>query len=161
MKKLAITLIVNGEQRHMDVYPNELLLNVIRDDLQLTGTKYACGIGECGACTVQLDGAPVLSCLVLAASADGCEITTVEGVAEPDGTLHPVQRAFVEHGAIQCGFCTSGMIMMGKALVDENPGLVGIEEADIHEHFKGNLCRCTGYSSIARAMLDQVKIEVE
>lgn len=148
-----ITLVVNGKERHLSVFPNELLLNVIREDMQLTGTKYACGVGECGACTVLVDGAPVLSCLTLAVAVDGSEITTIEGVAEPDGSLHPVQEAFLEYSAVQCGFCTPGMVLMGKALCDENPGLAGITEADVQEYFKGNLCRCTGYTSIVRAIM--------
>lgn len=153
MNKQDITLVINGKERHLSVFPNELLLNVIREDLQLTGTKYACGIGECGACTVLVDGVPVLACLTLAVAVDGSRITTIEGVAEPDGTLHPVQEAFLEHSAVQCGFCTPGMVLMGKALCDEHPGLVGITEADVQEYFKGNLCRCTGYTSIVRAMM--------
>lgn len=150
MSRRDITLVVNGEKRYLSVFPNELLQNVIREDLQLTGTKYACGIGECGACTVLVDGVPVLSCLTLAVAVDGSEITTIEGVAEPDGSLHPVQEAFLEYGAVQCGFCTPGMVIMGKALCDENPGLT---EADVQEYFKGNLCRCTGYTSIVRAVM--------
>lgn len=157
MNKQDITLVVNGEKRCASVSPNELLLNIIREDLELTGTKYACGVGECGACTVLVDGAPVLACLTLAIAVDGSEITTIEGVAEPDGTLHPVQQAFLEHGAIQCGFCTSGMVLLGKALCDENPGLAGITETDVREYFRGNLCRCTGYASIVRAVMSCAK----
>ena len=157
MKKHEITIGVNGKKRHLSVLPNDLLLNVIREDLELTGTKYACGVGECGACTVLMDGAPVLSCLTLAVAADGREITTIEGVAEPDGSLHPVQEAFVEHGAVQCGFCASGMVLLGKALYDENPGLAGITEKDVQEYYRGNLCRCTGYSSIVRAVMSCAK----
>ena len=153
MKKHEITIGVNGKKRNLSVFPNDLLLNVIREDLELTGTKYACGVGECGACTVLMDGAPVLSCLTLAVAADGREITTIEGVAEPDGSLHPVQEAFLEHGAVQCGFCASGMVLLGKALYDENPGLAGITEKDVQEYYRGNLCRCTGYSSIVRAVM--------
>ncbi|MCP4684241.1 MAG: (2Fe-2S)-binding protein [bacterium] len=155
MNKQEITFVINDKERTLSVYPNELLLNVIREapEVQLTGTRYACGIGECGACTVIMDGAPVMACLTLAVAADGSEITTIEGVAEPDGTLHPIQEAFVEHGAVQCGFCTSGMVLMGKALYDENPKLKGVTEADLREYYKGNLCRCTGYTSIARAVM--------
>ncbi len=149
MNEREITLIVNGETRRMHVAPNELLLNVIREDLGLTGAKYGCGIGECGSCTVLVNGDPVVSCLTLAVAVDGCEILTVEGVAEPDGTLHPVQQAFVDHGAVQCGFCTPGMVLMGVALLNENPAP---SEAEIREHYKGNLCRCTGYTSIVRAI---------
>ena len=152
-QKQRIELTVNGEKRQVWVMPNDLLLNVLRQELQLTGSKYGCGIGECGACTVLVDGAPVLACLTLAIAADRSEITTIEGVAEPDGTLHPVQEAFLKYGAVQCGFCTPGMILLGKALCDENPGLAGITEADVQEYFKGNLCRCTGYTSIVRAVM--------
>lgn len=152
-----ITLIVNGEKRSLKVFPNELLLNVIREDLQLTGTKYGCGVGECGACTVLVDGVPVLSCLTLAVAVNGSEITTIEGVAEPDGSLHPVQEAFLKYSAFQCGFCTPGMVLMGKALCDENPGLTGLAESDVKEYFKGNLCRCTGYTSILRAIMSCAK----
>lgn len=159
MNKRDIELVVNGEKRSLRVFPNELLLNVIREDLQLTGTKYVCGVGECGACTVLLDGVPVLSCLTLAVAVDGSEITTIEGVAEPDGKLHPVQEAFLEHNALQCGFCTPGMVLMGKNLCDENPGLKGVTEADVREHLKGNLCRCTGYTSIVRAVMSCAKEE--
>lgn len=157
MKKHEITIGVNGKKRHLGVFPNDLLLNIIREDLELTGTKYACGVGECGACTVLMDGAPVLSCLTLAVAADGREITTIEGVAEPDGSLHPVQEAFLEHGAVQCGFCASGMVLLGKALYDEHPGLTGITEKDVQEYYRGNLCRCTGYSSIVRAVMSCAK----
>ena len=157
MKKHEITIGVNGKKLNLSVFPNDLLLNVIREDLELTGTKYACGVGECGACTVLMDGAPVLSCLTLAVAADGREITTIEGVAEPDGSLHPVQEAFLEHGAVQCGFCASGMVLLGKALYDENPGLAGITEKDVQEYYRGNLCRCTGYSSIVRAVMSCAK----
>jgi len=153
VNKQDIKLVINGEKRDLSVFPNELLLNVIREDLQLTGTKYACGVGECGACTVLVDDVPILSCLALAVAVDGREITTIEGVAKPDGSLHPVQKAFIEHSAVQCGFCTPGMIIMGKSLCDENPGLRGITEADVQKYFKGNLCRCTGYTSIVRAMM--------
>jgi len=153
MNKRDITLVVNGKKRHLSVFPNELLLNVLREELQLTGTKYACGVGECGACTVLVDGVPLLSCLTLAVAVDGSEITTIEGVAKPDGSLHPLQEAFLEHGAVQCGFCTPGMIIMGKALCDENPGLKGLTESDVQKFFKGNLCRCTGYTSIVRAVM--------
>jgi len=157
VKKHEITIGVNGKKLNLSVFPNDLLLNVIREDLELTGTKYACGVGECGACTVLMDGAPVLSCLTLAVAADGREITTIEGVAEPDGSLHPVQEAFLEHGAVQCGFCASGMVLLGKALYDENPGLAGITEKDVQEYYRGNLCRCTGYSSIVRAVMSCAK----
>jgi carbon-monoxide dehydrogenase small subunit len=119
--------------------------------LGLTGTKYGCGIGECGACTVLLDGEPVLACLTLAVAVDGSEIVTVEGIAEPDGRLHPVQQSFLDHGAIQCGFCTPGMVVMAKALLDENPNPT---EQEIRDHIRGNICRCTGYTQIVKAVKD-------
>ena len=147
MKK-QITLKVNGVKRELLVSPNELLLNVLRDRLGLTGAKYGCGIGECGSCTVILDGEPVLSCLTLAIGVDGSDIVTAEGLLQPDGSLHPVQESFLEHGAVQCGFCTPGMILMGKALLDENPKPT---EDEIREYIRGNLCRCTGYQSILKA----------
>ena len=145
-----ITLTVNGITRHLHVAANDLLLNVLREDLELTGTKYGCGIGECSACTVLMDGKPVLACLVLAAAADGSDIRTVEGLAAPDGTLDPLQEAFIEHAALQCGFCTPGMLMTAKDLLDKNPHPT---EADVRDHLRGNMCRCTGYAAIVRAVL--------
>lgn len=150
MKK-RIELVVNGVKRELLVEPNELLLNVLRDRLGLTGTKYACGIGECCSCTVLVDGEPMLSCLTLAIGLDGSEVVTIEGISGPEGKLHPVQRAFLEHGAIQCGFCTPGMVIMGKALLDENPKPT---EKEIREFIRGNLCRCTGYTQIVKAILN-------
>lgn len=149
-----VELIVNGTRRRLTVAANELLLNVLRERLELTGTKYACGIGECGACTVQLNGAPVLACLILAASAHGSHILTVEGLQAPDGTLHPLQEAFLEQGAVQCGFCTPGMLMTGKSLLEEK---ASISEEDVRDYLKGNLCRCTGYASIVRAVLSAAR----
>jgi xanthine dehydrogenase iron-sulfur cluster and FAD-binding subunit A len=146
----AITLTVNGISRHLHVADNDLLLNVLREDLELTGTKYGCGIGECSACTVLMDGKPVLACLVLAAAADGSHIRTVEGLAAPDGTLDPLQEAFIEHAALQCGFCTPGMLMTAKDLLEANPHP---SEADVRDHLRGNMCRCTGYAAIVRAVL--------
>ncbi len=143
----SINITVNGEDRRIKVKPNELLLNVIREDLNLTGPKYGCGTGECGACTVLLDGEPVLSCLTLAITADGKEITTIEGLA--DDTLDGLQEAFIDHGAIQCGYCTPGMILMAKDLLEDNPDP---SEEEIREHIKGNLCRCTGYTNIVKAI---------
>ena len=144
-----IELKVNGVKREILVAPNELLLNVLRDRLGLTGAKYGCGIGECGSCTVLVDGEPVLACLTLAIGVNGCDIITIEGVSKPDGRLHPIQENFLEHGAIQCGFCTPGMIMMGKALLDENPRPT---EDQIREYIRGNICRCTGYTQIVKAI---------
>jgi len=115
----------------------------------LTGTKYGCGIGECGACTVQLDGVPTLSCLTLAVAVDGREVMTVEGLEGPDGQLDPLQEAFIENAAFQCGYCTPGMLMMTKRLLEENPAA---DEDDIRDYLKGNRCRCTGFAAIVRAV---------
>ncbi len=145
---MRIEITVNGRVKQFDVEPNTILLNLIREKLDLTGSKYGCGIGECGACTVYLDGEPVLSCLTLAVEADGRRVDTIEGVANGD-RLDPVQEAFIEEGAIQCGYCTPGFIMTAKALLAENPDPT---EAEIREYLKGNLCRCTGYVNIVRAV---------
>ncbi len=147
--KRQIALTVNGVKQELLVSTNELLLNVLRDNLGLTGAKYGCGIGECGSCTVLLDGEPVLACLTLAVAVDGSEVVTVEGIAPADGRLHPVQESFLEHGAVQCGFCTPGMIVMAKALLDKNPSA---DEEDIRQHIRGNICRCTGYTQIVKAI---------
>jgi len=143
-----MVLKVNGKDYPVEVKANELLLNVLRDRLMLTGTKYGCGIGECGACTVLLNGRAILSCQTLAISAAGQEITTIEGLSL-EGKLHPLQEAFLEEGAVQCGFCTPGMILSAKALLDRrnDPSLEEIREA-----LRGNFCRCTGYVSIFRAV---------
>jgi len=145
---MEIEITVNGRKRQFDVEPNKLLLNLVRDELYLTGTKYGCGIGECGACTVLLDGEAVLACMVLAVDADGRCVETVEGVADGD-KLDPIQEAYIEEGAIQCGFCTPGFIMTTKALLSENPDP---SEAEIREYLKGNYCRCTGYVNIVMAV---------
>lgn len=149
MKKTVIRININGEPRELSVAPNDLLLNVLRDDLHLTGTKYVCGIGECGACTVHVDGRPILSCLTLAMTVADREVRTIEGLVSPDGSLDPVQEAFLDHGAIQCGYCTPGLIMITKALLKEKPHPT---EAELKEYLRGNLCRCTGYASIVRAV---------
>jgi carbon-monoxide dehydrogenase small subunit len=149
MKKQTIQITVNGENHELDVEPNALLINVLREELSLTGAKYACGNGQCGACTVLIDGESVLSCLTLAVAADGADIVTIEGLAKPDGTLEPVQEAFLDNAAIQCGFCTPGMVIMGKELLDKKPTA---SEKEIRQHIKGNLCRCTGYHSIVKAI---------
>jgi xanthine dehydrogenase iron-sulfur cluster and FAD-binding subunit A len=146
----VINLTVNGVRHTLSVAPNELLLNVLRERLELTGTKYGCGIGECGACTVHLDGKPALSCLVLAVAADGSEVLTVEGLARPDGELDPLQEAFIEHNAFQCGYCTPGMLMMTRSLLGEIPSPT---EDDVRDYLKGNRCRCTGFASIVRAVM--------
>ncbi|MGE5572716.1 MAG: (2Fe-2S)-binding protein [Bacteroidota bacterium] len=141
-------MLVNGRAVRAEVPATRTLLEFIREDLGLTGTKEGCGKGECGACTVLLDGRPVNSCLVLAYQADGREVLTVEGL-EQDGSLHPIQEAFVAEGAVQCGFCTPGMIMSARALLDVNPSPTRDE---IRRAISGNLCRCTGYAKIIKAI---------
>ena len=145
---MNIEVTVNGRRKRFDVEPNTLLLNLLRDGLYLKGAKYGCGIGECGACTVHLDGEAVLSCMILAVEADGRRVDTIEGLADGD-ELDPVQEAFIEEGAIQCGFCTPGFIMAAKALLNENPDP---SEGEIREYLKGNMCRCTGYVNIVKAV---------
>jgi len=149
MTTQTLTMKLNGEEVTVQVKPSALLVEVLRDELELTGTKVACGEGECGACTVLLDGVPVNSCLVPALKAQGREVMTVEGLA-PLGELHPLQKAFVEHGAVQCGYCTPGMLMSAKALLDDNPNPT---EDEIRLAISGNLCRCTGYAKIVEAIL--------
>lgn len=146
---MTIALTVNGRRHELDAQPNELLLNLLRDRLQLTGTKYGCGLGECGACTVLLDGRPILSCQTLAVSVAGRSITTIEGVAGEAGGQHPLQEAFLEEGAVQCGYCTPGMILSAKALLDRNPDP---STDDIRHALRGNFCRCTGYVGILAAV---------
>jgi len=141
---------LNGEEVTVQVKPSALLVEVLRDQLELIGTKVACGEGECGACTVLLDGEPVNSCLVPALKAQGREVMTVEGLASL-GELHPLQKAFVEHGAVQCGYCTPGMLMSAKALLDHNPNPT---EDEVRLAISGNLCRCTGYAKIVEAILE-------
>jgi carbon-monoxide dehydrogenase small subunit len=148
-KKHRITLTVNGLVYELEVEPRERLIDVLRYKLGYTGVKEGCSTGDCGSCTVLLDGKPVTSCLVLAVSANGKSIVTVEGIAR-EGKLHPVQQAFVEHGAVQCGFCTPGFIMNSYALLNENPN-PDIET--IRYWLAGNLCRCTGYQKIIKAVL--------
>jgi aerobic carbon-monoxide dehydrogenase small subunit len=146
--KTIIKLTVNGETVEAAVEPNRTLLQFLREDLGLTGSKHGCGLGDCGACTVIMDGKPVNSCLVLAVQSNGREVLTIEGLAE-NGTLHPLQQAFVDQGAIQCGFCTPGMILSAKALLEENPKPT---ELEIRTAISGNLCRCTGYQKIVEAI---------
>ena len=148
MEKNRVTLRVNGEAYDLLTYPHRTLLEVLREDLQLTGAKESCGEGACGTCTVLLDGAPVRSCLLLAIEAQAREITTIEGLAA-GGKLHPLQEAFVEHHAIQCGFCTPGMILTAKALLDAVPEPT---EEEIRRALSGNICRCTGYAKIVDAV---------
>jgi len=139
-----VQLKINGQAFDLEVPPSRTLLEVIREDLGLTGTKEGCGQGECGACTVILDGKTVNSCLVLAVQADGKQITTIEGLAQGE-KLHPVQQAFIDRGGLQCGFCSPGMILSAKVLLDENPDP---DEEAIRKALAGNTCRCTGYSKI-------------
>lgn len=146
--KRELKITVNGDFYHLFVESHRTLLEVLRDVIVLTGTKNGCGAGECGACTVLLNGKPVNSCLVLAHEADGQEVLTIEGVSK-GGTLHPIQKAFVKHGAIQCGFCTPGMIMSTKALLERNPKAT---REEIRHALRGNLCRCTGYVKIMEAV---------
>ena len=148
MRKIPVSLNINGQVENLEIAPNRTLLEVIRDDLQLTGTKCGCEDGTCGACTVILDGKPVRSCLVLAAEAEGKEILTIEGLSSGE-ELHPLQEAFVNYGAIQCGFCTPGMILTAKALLDTN---LNPNEEEIRKAISGNLCRCTGYTKIVEAI---------
>jgi carbon-monoxide dehydrogenase small subunit len=146
--KQPISLIVNGEQHDTLCTPNLTLLEVLRENLQLTGTKHGCELGECGACAVLLDGEPVLSCLVLAMECEGVPITTVEGLKR-GAELHPLQAAFADHGAAQCGYCTPGILVTAKALLDRNPTPT---RTDVREALSGNLCRCTGYLQIFEAV---------
>lgn len=148
MKKLHLSFVLNGEPIEVLASPNRTLLQVLREDLGLTGAKHGCGVGDCGACTVLMDGQPVNSCLVLAGQVSGHEVTTIEGLAEGD-QLHPLQQAFVDKGAIQCGFCSPGMILTSKALLDKKKRPT---EAEIRKALSGNLCRCTGYQKIVEAV---------
>ena len=148
MKKAAITLNVNNETYDVVANPNRTLLEVLRNDLHLTGTKESCGEGVCGSCTVLVDGTPVRSCLTLAVAVQGKEITTIEGLREGE-KLHPVQEAFVNHHAIQCGFCSPGMILTSYALLTENSNPT---EEEIRRAISGNVCRCTGYAKIIDAV---------
>lgn len=148
MREASITITVNGETHSFRVPVNRTLLQLLREDLGLTGTKEGCGEGDCGACTVLLDGKAVNSCLVLAVEADGKKVVTVEGLAQ-NGELHPLQQAFIDEGAVQCGFCTPGMLLAAKGLLDENPLPT---EAEIRQAIAGNLCRCTGYVRIVKAI---------
>lgn len=147
--KEALTLHVNGEEYEVYIEPKKTLLEVLREELGLTGTKEVCDLGICGACTILLNHRPVLSCLVLAVACKGKEIVTIEGLRQGE-TLHPLQNTFIRHGAIQCGMCTPGMILSAKALLDENPHPT---EAEVRGAIAGNLCRCTGYVKIVDAVL--------
>jgi carbon-monoxide dehydrogenase small subunit len=149
MQKQHLQIRINGESCKFWVEPNTLLMNLLRNEMELTGTKYGCGTGQCGGCTVLVNGEPVLSCLTLALAVDGADILTIEGVAAPDGTLDPIQEAFLDSAAIQCGYCTPGMVLMAKDLLNKYPAP---SEDQIREHIKGNLCRCTGYHRIVQAI---------
>jgi len=147
--KHDIHLTVNGDRHHLAVDPRRTLNEVLREDLNLTGTKLGCGSGDCGACTVMVDGRAVSSCLTLAVEVDGSDILTIEGLAPSGEKLHPIQAAFVEKGAVQCGFCTPGMAMSAAYLLSQNPCP---DEREIREGLSGNLCRCTGYTKIVAAI---------
>ena len=146
MKKKLLHLTVNEEYHELHINPKKLLVEILRDELGLTGTKRGCSTGSCGACTVLLDGAAVKSCSVLAIQADNAKVTTVEGLAD-GAELTPLQKSFLDHGAFQCGFCTSGMLMSATAFLKENP-----KPKNLKEGIQGNICRCTGYNSILRAI---------
>lgn len=145
--KLSMT--VNGKAVSAEVEPRTLLVDFIRDQLRLTGTHIGCDTAQCGSCTIHMNGKAVKSCNVLAAQADGAEITTIEGVAKPDGTMHPMQAAFRDHHGLQCGYCTPGMVMSALDLVGRHPSP---SEAEIRAELDGNLCRCTGYQGIVKAV---------
>ena len=148
--KIHVSTTVNGDEVDFLCDPRETLLDVLRDKLSLTGAKEGCGTGDCGACSVTLDGRLVCSCLVLGAEAEGKEIATVEGIANGE-TLHPLQRKFIEHAALQCGVCTPGILVAAKSLLEQNPNPT---EEETRYWLAGNLCRCTGYDKIIRAVLD-------
>ena len=147
---MKVTIMVNDHVEDHDVEPRQLLVHFLRETVGLTGTNVGCDTSSCGACTVLLDGDSVKSCTILAVQADGSTITTIEGLAGADGTLHPVQEAFREHHALQCGYCTPGMVMAAVSLIAENPSL---DEVGVREGLEGNLCRCTGYHNIVQAIL--------
>ncbi|RLT38643.1 MAG: (2Fe-2S)-binding protein [Chloroflexi bacterium] len=149
-KKVMVQTVINNDETTFVCETRQTLLEVLRDELGMTGTKEGCGNGNCGACNVMLDGVLVNSCLVLAVEAEGRTVTTIEGVAEADG-LHPIQQAFLEHAALQCGICTPGFIISSKALLEHNSNP---SEHDVRLWLAGNLCRCTGYDKIVRAVLD-------
>jgi aerobic carbon-monoxide dehydrogenase small subunit len=148
--KTKVTLTVNGQERNADVEPRTLLVELLRDHLGLTGTHVGCDTTQCGCCVIHVDDKAVKSCTMLAVQAQGRKILTIEGLAAPDGTLHPMQEAFREHHGLQCGFCTPGMVMMG---VDIARRLPGADEKTVREQLEGNLCRCTGYQGIVEAIL--------
>jgi carbon-monoxide dehydrogenase small subunit len=150
MSKIHVTATVNGDPVEFLADPRDTLLDCLRDQLGLTGSKEGCGTGDCGACSVQVDGVLVCSCLVLGAEAQGKRIETIEGLSS-GGELHPLQRKFIEHAALQCGFCTPGILVAAKALLEQNPDPT---ETEVRYWLAGNLCRCTGYDKIIRAVMD-------
>jgi xanthine dehydrogenase YagT iron-sulfur-binding subunit len=154
-RTIHVTLDINGEMHALDVEPRVTLLDALRDHLELTGTKKGCDQGQCGACTCHVNGQRVLSCLTLAAQVEGCQVTTIEGIADEDETLHAVQIAFLEHDAFQCGYCTPGQIMSAVACIRE--GHAG-SDAEIREYMSGNLCRCGAYNSIVAAVREAAKV---
>jgi carbon-monoxide dehydrogenase small subunit len=151
---LPLSFTLNGRLQELDVEPHELLLDVVRERLGLTGAKRSCDVQVCGACTLLVDGRPVSACTTLAFEVRGRSVLTIEGLAEKDGKLHPLQEAFIEHGGFQCGFCTPGMILAAKALLDENPAP---SEAELKHFMHGNICRCTGYKKIIESIMAAAK----
>ena len=151
---MEITVTVNGTAHTAEVEPRTLLVQFIRETIGLTGTNIGCDTSSCGACSIHLDGEAVKSCTVLAVQADGSSVTTIEGMASPDGTLHPMQQAFMENHGLQCGYCTPGMVMAATSLLKENPNPT---EAEVRIGLEGNLCRCTGYHNIVQAVLAAAK----
>ena len=154
MEKKTICFTLNGDSVEVEIEPHFTLLQLLREKFELLGTKEGCGMGECGACTVLLDGKTINSCIYPAVEVAGRDITTIEGLRDPQGNLHPIQKAFIEQGAIQCGFCTPGMVLSAKALLDENPAPT---EDEIRNGIAGNLCRCTGYIQIIQAIKAAIK----
>jgi carbon-monoxide dehydrogenase small subunit len=148
--KRVIHFTLNGDHVEVEIEPHLTLLQLLREKVELTGTKEGCGMGECGACTVLLDGQTINSCIFPALEVEGRTVTTIEGLTDAQGNLHPIQKAFIEYGAIQCGFCTPGMILSAKALLDQNPNPT---ELEVKTAISGHLCRCTGYVRIVNAIL--------
>ena len=151
--KIHVNTIVNGDKVEFLCEPEDSLMDVLRNNLRLTGTKEGCGTGDCGACTVNLDGKLVCSCLVLGAEVDGCQISTIEGMADGED-LHPLQKNFLKHAALQCGICTPGILVAAKSLLEKNPNP---DEKEVRYWLAGNLCRCTGYDKIIKAVLETAK----